>query len=73
MSNAQLQEATLTNPTKGKLSGHDLERTIYYGYTPDNWNGKTMKIEIIVAKVFCCHIDNFKLILQSSKFSAENY
>ncbi|MCT4327718.1 T9SS type A sorting domain-containing protein [Chryseobacterium indologenes] len=42
VSNAQLHEETLTNPTKGKLSGHDRERTIYYGYTPDNWNGKTI-------------------------------
>ncbi|MBV8328782.1 T9SS type A sorting domain-containing protein [Chryseobacterium sp.] len=39
---AQLSEVNLGNPNNGSLSGNDQEKTIYYGTTPDNWNGKTI-------------------------------
>lgn len=39
---AQLSEINLNNPNNGVLSGNDLERTIYYGSTPNKWNGKTI-------------------------------
>lgn len=39
---AQLSEINLNNPNNGILSGNDQERAIYYGKTPNNWNGKTI-------------------------------